>query len=473
MVGCKTILRPGLGLVMGVALLVLLAGVSPTWAQETAEAVEAAEEAEAGISDAMFTVNNLWIMIAGMLVFIMHLGFATLETGLTRSKNTVNILFKNTTIVCIGILTYALIGFSLMYPGDGWGIGGILGWAGLGVSAGEEGQTIAYADGAYTYWSDFFFQAMFAATAATIVSGAVAERIKLMPFLAFITPIVALSYPITGSWQWGGGWLAEMGFYDFAGSTLVHSVGAWAALAAVVVLGPRLGKYAKDGTVNPIPGHSLPMAAIGVFLLWFGWFGFNGGSVLSADAAGVSLVLVTTSLAAAAGGLVAAGTAYVVNKNADLTMALNGILAGLVSITAGADLMSPVDAILIGAIGGAIVVFAVLAFDKVRIDDPVGAISVHGVCGVWGTLAVGIFGAQGLIATGSPAQLGFQLVGILSIMAFTLVVAFACAIAVKALLGFRVDAAEETEGLDLGEHEMSAYPDFQRVYIKSYHAREI
>jgi len=425
-----------------------------------------AQEAEAGISPEMFTTNNLWIMISGCLVFIMHLGFATLESGLTRSKNTVNILFKNTTIVCIGILSYALIGFSLMYPAN-WGLEGLLGWAGIGIDPGAEGQSSAYNDG-YTYFTDFFFQAMFAATAATIVSGAVAERIKLLPFLIYISLIVTFSYPITGSWVWGGGWLSEMGFIDFAGSTLVHSVGAWAALAAVLVLGPRLGKYAKDGTVQPIPGHNLPLACLGVFLLWFGWFGFNGGSVLTADANLVSLVLTTTSLAAATGGLVAAIVAYLVTRSADLTMALNGILAGLVAITASADLQSPLTAIIVGAIGGAIVVFAVLAFDKARIDDPVGAISVHGVVGVWGTLAPGIFGSSAGLG-----QLGTQVVGILGIMAFTLVFAFASALVVKAIFGFRVEASEEIEGLDLGEHEMSAYPDFQRTYIKSYHVREI
>ncbi|MFA9477558.1 ammonium transporter [Phycisphaerales bacterium AB-hyl4] len=418
------------------------------------------------MSSEMFTVNNLWIMLAGCMVFMMHLGFASLESGLTRAKNTVNILFKNTMIICIGILSYCVIGFSLMYP-DAWGLDGILGWAGIGLDPGADGQTSAYDDG-FTYYTDFFFQAMFAATAATIVSGAVAERIKLLPFLVYITLIVSISYPITGSWVWGGGWLDEMGFIDFAGSTLVHSVGGWAALAAVIVLGPRLGKYAKDGTVNPIPGHSLPLACIGVFLLWFGWFGFNGGSVLTADADEVSLVLTTTALSAAAGGIAAALVAFFVTKSADLTMALNGILGGLVAITASADLQSPLTAIAIGLIGGGIVVFSVLAFDRIRIDDPVGAISVHGIVGIWGTLAPGIFGAEAGVG-----QLGTQAVGILAIGAFTLVFAFIAAFAVKALMGFRVDASEEIEGLDLGEHEMSAYPDFQRVYIKSYHAREI
>ena len=255
--------------------------------------------AQEEVSQEMFTVNNTWMLVATFLVFIMHLGFACLESGLTQAKNTVNILFKNTGIVAIGLLTYAVLGFNLMYPGD-FSIGQFFGFNGFGLDPGADGLTIAYADGNYTYWTDFIFQAMFAATAATIVSGAVAERIKLGPFLIFTTIYVALIYTIAGSWKWGGGWLDQRGFYDFAGSTLVHSVGGWAALAGIIVLGPRLGKYV-DGKIRPVAGHSMPLATIGVFLLWLGWYGFNGGSVLSADAGLVSLVFVTTSLAAAAG----------------------------------------------------------------------------------------------------------------------------------------------------------------------------
>ena len=445
--------RMKLGLALSVMLLTGFAMTGKAWADD-------------GVSAEMFTVNNLWIMLAGCMVFIMHLGFASLESGLTQAKNTVNILFKNTMIIAIGILSYAVIGFSVMYPGA-WGIDGLLGWDGMGLDPGAEGQTSAYDEG-FTYFSDFFFQAMFAATAATIVSGAVAERIKLGPFLVFITLVVAIAYPITGSWQWGEGWLYQMGFVDFAGSTLVHSVGAWAALAAVIVLGPRLGKYAADGTVNPIPGHNLALATVGVFLLWFGWFGFNGGSVLTADAAEVSLVLVNTALAASAGALAAGAVAYFATRNADLTMALNGILGGLVAITASADIQTPLTAILIGLVGGVIVVVSIIALDRLRVDDPVGAISAHGTCGVWGTLAVGIFGSEA-----GPTQLMHQAIGIAAIGAFTLAFAFAAALAVKATLGLRVDEAEEIEGLDLGEHEMSAYPDFSRTYIKSYHVREI
>ena len=424
-------------------------------APAAAPAAPAEDEAK-GPSVELFTTNNLWMMIATALVFIMHLGFATVESGLTQSKNTVNILFKNTLIPCIGLLTYVLCGFNLMYPGfaDGdsqfW-----FKFAGFGIGTDEAGVTSAYNPG-YTYWTDFLFQAMFAATAATIVSGAVAERIKLGTFMVFSTIYVALVYPVAGSWKWGNGWLnrLETPFYDFAGSTLVHSVGGWGALAGVLLLGPRLGKYTADGKIKPILGHSMPLATIGVFLLWLGWFGFNGGSVLSADPALVSLTLVTTSLAAAAGGLAAAVISTVVLKKPDLSMALNGILAGLVGITAGADQMSPVEAIIIGTIAGVLVVISVLFLDKVKIDDPVGAISVHLVCGTFGTLAVGLFGAKA-----GSAQLMSQLTGILA-YALTFLAALAIFFVLKVTMGLRVPAEEETQGLDIGEHGAAAYPDF-------------
>jgi len=464
-------------------------------ATETAGVVEAAvdvvaAETEAAGSpiDATFIVNNLWIMIAGMLVFIMHLGFATLETGLTRSKNTVNILFKNTMIVCIGILTYALIGFNLMYPGfdDESMISGILDIGAISGFITRDTSKLSlfgpdYAG--YTWYTDFFFQAMFAATCCTIVSGAVAERIKLSSFLLFATLFVSISYPITGAWQWGGGFLStlgnevnatgevvsEAGFYDFAGSTIVHSVGGWAALVMVILLGPRLGKYNADGSSNAIPGHSLTLAAIGVFLLWFGWFGFNGGSVLSADPVLVSLVLVTTSMAAAAGGVAAGLTSMLAGGGKpDLSMALNGVLAGLVGITAGADQMAIWESVVIGGVAGALVYFSVIFFDRVlKIDDPVGATSVHLVCGIWGTLAVGIFGDLA-----GMAQLGYQFAGIAAMGAFTVVFTLIVGLAIKALMGLRVSDAEQIEGLDLGEHDMAAYPDFQQTTIKSYQLRE-
>lgn len=430
------------------------APAAPEPAPAPAAPAEAPAEEAKGPSIELFTVNNLWMMISAALVFIMHLGFATVESGLTQSKNTVNILFKNTLIPCIGLLTYALCGFNLMYPGfaDGdsqyW-----FKFAGFGLPLPENGLTSGYNVG-YTYWTDFLFQAMFAATAATIVSGAVAERVKLGTFLLFSTIFVAVAYPIAGSWKWGNGWLnrLETPFYDFAGSTLVHSVGGWGALAGVLLLGPRLGKYTSDGKVKPILGHSLPLATIGVFLLWLGWFGFNGGSVLSADPGLVSLTLVTTSLAAAAGGVVSALVSTIVLKKPDLSMALNGILAGLVGITAGADQMSPMDAIIIGSIAGAIVVFAVLFFDKIKIDDPVGAISVHLVCGIFGTLAVGLFGAKA-----GSAQLMSQLKGVAAYGVFTFVFAFVLFLVLKLIFGLRVSPEEESEGLDIGEHGGVAY----------------
>lgn len=404
---------------------------------------------EAEVSPEMFTVNNTWMLVAAFLVFIMHLGFACLESGLTQAKNTVNILFKNTTIVAIGLVTYAFVGFNLMYPGD-FSIGQFFGFAGFGLDPGAEGNTIAYADGAYTYWTDFIFQAMFAATGATIVSGAVAERIKLNSFLVFTTIFVALVYTIAGSWKWGGGWLDQMGFYDFAGSTLVHSVGGWGALAGVIALGPRLGKYV-DGKIKGIAGHNMPLAAIGVFLLWLGWFGFNGGSVLSADPELVSLVFVTTCLAASTGILGAMLTSWLIQNKPDLSMVLNGMLAGLVGITAGADTVSVNAAMLIGLVAGAIVVGAVLLIDRAKLDDPVGAISVHLVCGVWGTLAVGIFSVN------SEHSFVTQLIGVLAYGAFVFPAALAIFFGIKATLGLRVSAEEERLGLDVSEHGMQAY----------------
>ena len=403
------------------------------------------------VSEALFTANNTWMLVSTFLVFIMHLGFASLETGLTQSKNTVNILFKNVSIIAIGILTYALCGFNLMYPGD---FNGYFGFAGFGISSPDGAAgLIDYAGGAYTYYTDFIFQAMFAATAATIVSGAVAERIKLPSFLVFSTIYVAIIYPIAGSWKWGGGWLHQMGFYDFAGSTLVHSVGGWAALVGAIILGPRLGKYAKDGSIKPIRGHNLPLASIGVFLLWFGWYGFNGGSVLSADPGGVSLVFVTTTLAGAAGIIGAMVASWSISKKPDLSMILNGSLAGLVGITAGADVISPINSIIVGFIAGLIVVVAVIQLDKAKIDDPVGAISVHLVCGIWGTLAVGIFSSSHSIVT--------QLIGVLAYGVFCLIASLGLFLAIKSLMGLRVSEEEEIIGLDIGEHDMESYAGFQ------------
>lgn len=408
-------------------------------------------EGEPSVADAIFTVNNTWMLVSTFLVFIMHLGFSALETGLTQSKNTVNILFKNVAIIAIGILSYAFCGFNLMYPGD---FNGYFGFAGLGIKspAGNAGL-IDYAGGAYTYFTDFIFQAMFAATAATIVSGAVAERIKLSSFLIFSLVYVALIYPIAGSWKWGGGWLDQKGFYDFAGSTLVHGVGGWAALVGAWMLGPRIGKYGKNGNIKPIKGHNMPLASIGVFLLWFGWYGFNGGSVLSADPGNVSLVFVTTTLAAAAGVMGAMITSWVISKKPDLSMILNGSLAGLVGITAGADVISPMNSIIVGFIAGIIVVFSVIQLDKLKIDDPVGAISVHLICGIWGTIAVGLFSANHSLTT--------QMIGVLSYGVFCLIGSLIIFSLIKSLIGLRVTEEEEIIGLDIGEHEMESYAGFE------------
>ena len=407
-------------------------------------------------STALFTANNVWMMICTALVFFMHLGFSFLEIGLTRQKNTVNILFKNFFVITAGLLLYAVGGFNLMYPGFEEGAAGFFKFAGFGIEAPEGGMTSAYADGGYTWWTDFLFQGMFAATAATIVSGAVAERIKLKSFMLFTIIYVGLVYPIIGSWKWGGGFLDQWGFYDFAGSTLVHSVGGWAALIAVYLLGARVGKFNSEGKPNAIPGHNIPVAAAGVLILWLGWFGFNGGSVLSADPELTSLTLVTTCLAAAAGGISSSIVSNILYKNFDLTMFMNGVLGGLVGITAGADLMNPMDAIFIGIIAGAVIVFGVSLIDKLKLDDPVGAIAVHLICGIWGTLAVGIFGDMAGVD-----QFIIQLIGVGIVGAFSVITSFIIIIIIKKTIGLRVDKEEEIKGLDLAEHGMDAYADFR------------
>ncbi|MBY5957572.1 ammonium transporter [Membranicola marinus] len=392
---------------------------------------------------ALFTVNNIWVLVAASLVFIMHLGFSTLEAGLVRSKNVVNILFKNVMILSIGLVSYYLIGFSLMYPNQSWY--GVIGFSQVGLSL-PVGASIDYAAGHYTYWTDFIFQAMFAATCCTIVSGAVAERMKLNSFLIISIFFISIGYPLTGMWKWGGGWLDQLGFYDFAGSTLVHSVGGWGALAVVLLLGPRIGKYGRDG-INPIPGHNIPLAAVGVLLLWFGWFGFNGGSVLSADPDAVSLVFVNTALAGAAGAIGCYFCSFYLFKSHDLSMVLNGILGGLVGITAGADVMTPFLAVLIGMISGVLIPFSVVFFDRLKIDDPVGAISVHLVCGIWGTLAVGIVGVKA-----GWEQLALQGIGVVIVGLFTFLFIYLITFLVKKTIGIRVTEEHELEGMDLVEH---------------------
>ena len=409
-----------------------------------------------------FTISMLWTVIAAAMVFIMHLGFATLEAGLTQKKNTVNILFKNVWIICIGLLTYAAMGFNTHYPVDSWQVPGILGINGwIGDLNADGGDTFGYGGLALamTGYGDFIFQAMFAATAATIVSGAVAERIKISFFMIYSTILVALGYTIAGSWHWGGGFLSTLGgddgiaFKDFAGSTVVHGFGGAAALAAVLVLGPRSGKYTPNG-VKPILGHSMPLAAIGVFLLFFGWFGFNGGSVLSAAPGPLGLVFTTTALAAAAGGVTSIATSMIVLKKPDLSMALNGLLAGLVSITAGADVVGPWGAVSMGAIGGIIVVFSILFLDRAEIDDPVGAISVHGVVGIWGTISLVFFATEG-----NDFSLVSQLIGVVAVYGFAFVFSLILCIIGKAAMGIRVSEEEEAEGLDVAEHGAPAYTD--------------
>ena len=413
----------------------------------------AAETAPAAptAAQAMFAVNNLWVMAGGMLVCLMHLGFACVESGLARAKNCNNILFKNTLTPAIGFLSYAVCGFSLMYPGAHWICENWFGFTGFGLDL-PPGAPIAYHSGEYTYWTDFFFQGMFAATAATIVSGAVAERVKLSSYLIFTAVYVSVVYPILGSWGWGGGWLDALHFHDFAGSTFVHSVGGWAALSGVILLGPRIGKYI-DGKVMPIMGHNMPLVTIGVFLLWLGWFGFNGASALNADPQKVSLVLVNTMLAACAAIVSSMLTSELLLRHPDLSMTMNGCLAGLVGVTAGADCVSVGSAVVIGLIAGVIVVPSVVFFDRIRLDDPVGALSVHLVNGVWGTLAVGIFSPE---YSFKVQLLGAAVIGLASFSS-----SFLIFWVLKKIAGIRVSEGEELRGLDLCEHGGEAYPGFQ------------
>ena len=407
----------------------------------------------------LLTTNNVWMMICTALVFFMHLGFSFLEVGLTRQKNTINILFKNFFVITMGLIVYCAFGFNLMYPGEFGLIDGWLGFAGPGLDPGADYDQLTYADGGYTYWTDFLFQGMFAATAATIISGAVAERIKISSFMLIAFLYVAIIYPIVGSWQWGGGefstFTEDYSFYDFAGSTLVHSVGGWGALVVIYFLGARKGKFDKDGNPVAIPGSNIPLSAAGVLILWLGWFGFNGGSVLSADPALTSITLVTTCLAAAAGGIGAALFSGLLYKNLDLTMFMNGVLGGLVGITAGADQMLPGSAIIIGLIAGIIVVLSVALLDKCKLDDPVGAIPVHLFCGIWGTLAVGIFGE---LAGFDQFMVQLACVGITGV--FCVIGATIITLFIKSIAGLRVDEKEEVEGLDIAEHGTNAYGDF-------------
>jgi Amt family ammonium transporter len=394
--------------------------------------------------------------MGGFLVFWMAAGFAMLEAGLVRSKNVTMQLTKNIALFSIAAIMYWLVGFNLMYPGDGWIVSGYLGTLfsptvlePVGLAA--DAAALDYA----SVGSDFFFQLMFCATTASIVSGTLAERIKLWPFLIFVVVLTGFIYPIEASWQWGGGWLSELGFSDFAGSTLVHAAGGWAALAGALILGPRIGKY-KDGRTVPMPGSNLALATLGTFILWLGWFGFNGGSQLAmgtvGDVTDVSRIFANTNMAAAAGAVVALLLTQVLYKKPDLTMTLNGALAGLVSITAEPLAPSLFGSLITGGIGGVIVVFAVPMLDKMKIDDVVGAIPVHLIAGIWGTLAVAFY----------TGNWGAQITGIIAIGVFTFVVSAVVWFILKAVTGIRVSEEDEINGLDMAELGMEAYPEFSK-----------
>ncbi len=416
--------------------------------------------------EAKVVADTLWVVFAACLVFFMNAGFGMLETGMCQAKNAVNILAKNFIVFAVSSIAFWAVGFALMF-GDGSSLLGLNGWF-LGGADNSPAMGDAYV-GIFSSlnWTGvpleakFFFQLVFAGTAATIVSGVVAERIKFIAFILFSFFLVAVIYPIAGHWAWGGGWLAGAGFSDFAGSTVVHSVGGWAALAGVLLLGARTGKYRQDGRVNPIPGHNMALATLGTLILWLGWFGFNPGSTMAADSAAIASVALNTNMAAAAGCLAATAMAWLALGKPDLSMILNGTLAGLVAITAPCASVSIPSSIMIGLVAGVLVVGAVLFFDRVRIDDPVGALSVHLVNGIWGTFAVGLFATEGGLLFGGGAALTFaQIKGIVGVGAFTFVASLVVWFVLKTTLGIRVSLEEEQEGLDLGEHGMEAYPGF-------------
>jgi Amt family ammonium transporter len=389
------------------------------------------------VSDVAYALDTLFMLLAAILVALMQPGFALLEAGLHSSKNVINIFMKNIADFAVAGLAYWAVGFGLMY-GAGWFL------------AGYTNDTVAVS-------ADFFFQMVFAATAATIVSGAIGGRMKFGAYLIFSVVMTGLIYPFLGQWQWGGGWLAQRGFADFAGSSIVHAVGGFAALGAVLAIGPRLGRYV-GGRPKAMPGHNLVYAGLGMFLLWIGWFGFNGGSQLvfssNADAAAVADIFLHTNLAAAAGGLTAMAVSWLLFRKPDISMTVNGVLAGLVSITAGPDVVTGIWAVVAGAVGGGLVVLSVLFFDRVRVDDPVGAISVHGVAGIWGTLAVAVFGGGGF---------GIQLLGALSYAAAAFVAGYVIFLILKVTVGIRVRPTEEVEGLDLAEHGLAGYAAHDRL----------
>ncbi|MBI4196509.1 MAG: ammonium transporter [Deltaproteobacteria bacterium] len=450
-------------LFLTLAVIILAVGSYPSLAR--------AQEA----GDLKIAADTVWTLITAFLVFWMNAGFALVESGFCQQKNCVNILAKNFIVFAVSSVAYWILGYGLMF-GDG---NGFLGQQGLWFLGGADNSPAtgeAY-QGVYgsLNWTGvpllvkFFFQLVFAGTAATIVSGAVAERIKFVSFILFSFIIVAILYPITGHWIWGGGWLAKKGFFDFAGSTVVHSVGGWAALMGVLFLGPRIGKY-RNGKVYPVPGHNMSTATLGCLILWLGWFGFNPGSTMAADWAHIGHIAVTTNMAGAVATLSATVTAWIILGKPDLGMILNGTLAGLVAVTAPCAFVSVGSSVVIGLIAGILVVLAVIFFDKIRVDDPVGALSVHLVNGVWGTIAVGLFAEKeitantvkdGLFFGGGTDQLIAQLTGVLGVALFTVVASAVAWLLIKLTVGLRVSEEEELEGLDFGEHGNRAYPDFQ------------
>jgi len=463
-----------LALVGLVAMLFLLPDL--LFAQETAKAVPFTQEMADALANSKVAVDTVWVLVTAFLVFFMNLGFAMVESGLCRAKNTVNILSKNFIVFAVSSIAFLVLGWGLMF-GDG---NSFFGTHGLWFVGGADNSP-AVGDlykGVYSsinwtgvpLWAKFFFQLVFAGTAATIVSGAVAERVKFGSFYIFSFLMVGIMYPITGHWIWGGGWLAQLGMWDFAGSTVVHSVGGWAALAGAILLGPRLGKYAKDGKINPIPGHSITSATLGVFVLWFGWFGFNPGSTMAADWSAIARIATTTNTAAAGAAISASIAAWLLLKKPDLTMILNGALAGLVAITAPCAFVSVVDSLIIGLGAGVLVVLSVLFLDRVKVDDPVGAVSVHLTCGAYGTLMLGLLAqdqlmpgttGNGLLYGGGFKLFMAQLIGVAAVGVFTFGISLLFWQIIKATAGLRVSAEEELEGLDIGEHGIHAYPDFQ------------
>ncbi|MCP4132339.1 MAG: ammonium transporter [bacterium] len=446
--------------IMMLIIILLAFGAVALYAQEAA----AAPAAEPTIKP----INIVWTLLAAFLVFFMQAGFAMVEVGFTRAKNAANIIMKNLMDFSVGSLTFFLIGFGLMFGDSMFGLFG-------GSNFLVDSATPKTPDGLWTY-AFWLFQAVFAATAATIVSGAMAERTKFSAYLVYSLFITAIIYPISGHWMWGGlyggagGWLESLGFYDFAGSTVVHSVGGWAALMGAIILGPRIGKYNGDGKPRAIPGHNIPLAALGVFILWFGWFGFNAGSTTAGDSLTIGFIAMNTGLAASAGAIASMITIWLKSGKPDVSMALNGALAGLVGITAGCAAVSPLSAIFIGLMAGVVVVLSVEFIDfKLKIDDPVGAVSVHGVCGALGTLAVGLFaearfageGINGLFYGGGFKLLGVQALGVAAVMAWVVIASGLLFLVVKKTMGLRVSREEELRGLDIDEHGMESYSGFQ------------